>query len=107
MLSFYGGRDELRSRLCSAASIIVDRRQPLDMIRDSLDERAVRMPRAAEALAWSDMCSDWAFTPSAMTVVQARYAIDFWSASGAGLQPDHPKVLTSAVRQDPVTIAPR
>jgi hypothetical protein len=47
MVSFYGGRDELRSRLRSAASIIVDRRQPLDIIRDDLEERAVRMPRAA------------------------------------------------------------
>jgi hypothetical protein len=47
MLSFYGGRDELRSRLRSAASIIVDRRQPLDIIRDSLEERGLDLARAA------------------------------------------------------------
>jgi len=47
MLSFYGGRDELRSRLRSAASIIVDRRQPLDIIRDSLEERGLELARAA------------------------------------------------------------
>ena len=47
MLSFYGGRDELRSRLRSAASIIVDRRQMLDIIRDSLEERGLELARAA------------------------------------------------------------
>lgn len=47
MLSFYGGRDELRSRLRSAVSIIVDRRQPLDIIRDSLEERGLELARAA------------------------------------------------------------
>lgn len=47
MLSFYGGRDELRSRLRSAASIMVDRRQPLDIIRDSLEERGLELARAA------------------------------------------------------------
>ncbi len=47
MLSFYGGRDELRSRLRSAASILVDRRQPLDVIRDSLEERGLELARAA------------------------------------------------------------
>jgi hypothetical protein len=47
LLSFYGGRDELRSRLRSAASIIVDRRQPLDIIRDSLEERGLELARAA------------------------------------------------------------
>jgi hypothetical protein len=47
MLSFYGGRDELRSRLRSAASIIVDRRQPLDIIRDTLEERGIELARAA------------------------------------------------------------
>jgi len=47
MLSFYGGRDELRSRLRSAASIIVDRRQPLDIIRDSLEERGLELAHAA------------------------------------------------------------
>ncbi len=47
MLSFYGGRDELRSRLRSSASIIVDHRQPLDIIRDSLEERGLELARAA------------------------------------------------------------
>ena len=47
MLSFYGGRDELRSRLRSAASLVVDRRQPLDIIRDSLEERGLDLARAA------------------------------------------------------------
>jgi hypothetical protein len=47
LLSFYGGRDELRSRLRSAASIVVDRRQPLDIIRDTLEERGIELARAA------------------------------------------------------------
>jgi hypothetical protein len=47
LLSFYGGRDALRSRLRSAASIIVDRRQPLDIIRDTLEERGIELARAA------------------------------------------------------------
>ena len=47
LLSFYGGRDELRSRLRSAASIIIDRRQPLDIIRDQLEERGLELARAA------------------------------------------------------------
>jgi hypothetical protein len=47
MLSFYGGRDELRSRLRSAASILIDRRQPLDIIRDTLEERGLELARAA------------------------------------------------------------
>jgi hypothetical protein len=47
MLGFHGGRDELRSRLRSAASILVDRRQPLDVIRDRLEERGIELARAA------------------------------------------------------------
>jgi hypothetical protein len=47
LLSFYGGRDELRSRLRSGASIVVDRRQPLDIIRDTLEERGIELARAA------------------------------------------------------------
>jgi hypothetical protein len=39
LLAFHGGRDELRSRLRSMASIAVDRRQPLDVVRDDLEER--------------------------------------------------------------------
>jgi hypothetical protein len=47
LLSFYGGRDELRSRLRSAASIMIDRRQPLDIIRDAIEERGIELVRAA------------------------------------------------------------
>lgn len=47
LLSFYGGRDELRSRLRSAASIVVDRRQRLDIIRDTIEERGLELARAA------------------------------------------------------------
>jgi hypothetical protein len=39
MLSFGGGRGELRSRLRSALSPVLDRRQPIDLIRDGLEER--------------------------------------------------------------------
>jgi hypothetical protein len=47
LLSFHGGRDELRSRLRSMASIVVDRRQRLDVIRDDLERRGVQLARAA------------------------------------------------------------
>jgi hypothetical protein len=47
MLGFHGGRDEVRSRLRSVASLVIDRRQPLDIIRDSLEERAIGLARAA------------------------------------------------------------
>jgi hypothetical protein len=47
LLAFHGGRDELRSRLRSMASIVVDRRQPLDVIRDDLEERGQQMVCAA------------------------------------------------------------
>ena len=47
LLSFSGGREELGSRLRSAASIIVDRRRPLDIIRDDLEDRGLRLTRAA------------------------------------------------------------
>jgi len=47
LLSFHGRRDALRSRLRSAASIVVDFRQPLDVIRDDLEERAIALARAA------------------------------------------------------------
>ena len=38
-VSFDGRRNELRSRLRSALSILVDRRRPLDIVRDRLEER--------------------------------------------------------------------
>jgi hypothetical protein len=47
MLSFGGGRGELRSRLRSAAALVVDRRQPIDLIRDGLEERGLALVRAA------------------------------------------------------------
>jgi hypothetical protein len=47
MLSFHGSRDALRSRLRSAASVVVDLRQPLDIIRDGLEERGLELARAA------------------------------------------------------------
>lgn len=46
MLSFGGGRGELRSRLRSAAALVVDRRQPIDLIRDALEERGLALARA-------------------------------------------------------------
>jgi hypothetical protein len=44
---FNGGRDELGSRLRSAASLIVDRRRPIDVIRDALEERGLALADAA------------------------------------------------------------
>jgi Hint domain len=40
ILSFNGGRAELRSRLRSAVSPWIDRRRPIDIVRDRLEERA-------------------------------------------------------------------
>ncbi len=47
LLAFDGGRSRLRSHMRSVVSLVVDRRQPLDIIRDRLDERAVGIARAA------------------------------------------------------------
>jgi hypothetical protein len=47
LVTFNGGRDELKSRLRSAASVLVDRRQPIDVIRDTIEERGFLMQRAA------------------------------------------------------------
>jgi len=47
LLGFHGGRSELGSRLRSAASLVVDRRQPIDIIRDTLEERGLALARAA------------------------------------------------------------
>jgi hypothetical protein len=33
--------------LRSAASLVIDRRQPIDLIRDDLEERGLRIARAA------------------------------------------------------------
>jgi hypothetical protein len=46
-LAFAGGRSELRSCLRSVASIVRDRRQPIDVIRDNLAERGDALARAA------------------------------------------------------------
>lgn len=43
VLSFSGGRSELKSRLRSAVSHWVDRRQKLDVIRDRLEERGIAL----------------------------------------------------------------
>ena len=47
LLRLCGGRSQLRSRLRSAASLVVDRRQPIDVIRDNLEERGLDFARAA------------------------------------------------------------
>lgn len=47
LLGFDGGRSELRSRLRSVAAIVRDRRQPIDIIRDALEERGCGFARAA------------------------------------------------------------
>jgi hypothetical protein len=45
VLGFSGGRSEVKSRLRSAVSYWVDRRQPLDVIRDRLEERGLALCR--------------------------------------------------------------
>jgi hypothetical protein len=40
-LAIDGGRSEFRSRLRSAMAIVIDRRTPLDVIRDKLEERSL------------------------------------------------------------------
>lgn len=47
LLSFGGGRSEVKSRLRSAVSCWVDRRQRLDVIRDRLEERGLALCRNA------------------------------------------------------------
>jgi hypothetical protein len=47
LLRLWGGRSQLRSRLRSAAAIVVDRRRPIDIIRDKLEERGLEFARAA------------------------------------------------------------
>ena len=47
LLRFTGGRGQFQSRLRSAASVVVDRRQPIDIIRDKLEEREINLARAA------------------------------------------------------------
>lgn len=47
LLRLAGVRSQLRSRMRSVASIVVDRRQPIDIIRDKLEERGLELARAA------------------------------------------------------------
>jgi hypothetical protein len=47
LLRLWGGRSQLRSRLRSVASIVVDLRQPIDIIRDKLEERGLEFAWAA------------------------------------------------------------
>jgi hypothetical protein len=47
LLRFTGGRSRLRSHMRSVASLVVDRRQPIDIIRDNLEERGLGFARAA------------------------------------------------------------
>jgi hypothetical protein len=42
LVSFFGGRGALASRLRSAASPLIDRRRPIDIVRDRLEDRAER-----------------------------------------------------------------
>ena len=48
MLSFKGGRNEIKSRFRSAISPWIDRRQKLDIIRDELEERGIALLRQSE-----------------------------------------------------------
>jgi len=47
LLGFDGGRSKLRSHLRSVASVVVDRRRPIDVIRDTMEERGIAFARAA------------------------------------------------------------
>ena len=48
VLGFDGRRSRLQSHMRSVASLVIDRRQPIDIIRDKLEERAVGFARARE-----------------------------------------------------------
>ena len=47
VLGFNGRRSRLQSHMRSVASLVIDRRQPIDIIRDKLEERALGFDRAA------------------------------------------------------------
>lgn len=49
-ISYGGGRGEFKSRVRSAMSPWLDRRQPLDVIRDRLEERGLALLRQGERL---------------------------------------------------------
>jgi hypothetical protein len=48
-VSYGGARGELKSRIRSAISPWFDRREPIDMIRDRLEERGIALSRQLEA----------------------------------------------------------
>jgi hypothetical protein len=50
LLSFNGGRNELKSRFRSALSPWIDHRQKLDIIRDELEERGLALLRRSELI---------------------------------------------------------
>jgi hypothetical protein len=50
VLSFNGGRNELKSRFRSALSPWIDRRQKLDIIRDELEERGIALLQELELI---------------------------------------------------------
>jgi len=56
LLSFNGGRSEIRSRFRSAISPWIDRRQKLDIIRDELEERGIALSRQPELGAVIGVC---------------------------------------------------
>jgi hypothetical protein len=47
LLRLCGGRSKLRSHMRSVASLVCDRRQPIDIIRDNLEERGLDFAQAA------------------------------------------------------------
>jgi hypothetical protein len=47
LLGFESGRSQLRSRLRSVASLVIDIRQPIDVVRDKVEERGLELARAA------------------------------------------------------------
>jgi hypothetical protein len=49
ILSFHGSRYELKSRLRSAFSCLLDRRRQLDVIRDRLEERGLALRNSRPA----------------------------------------------------------
>ena len=48
--SYGGGRGEFKSRIRSAMSPWLDRREPLDVIRDRLEERGLALSRQSETV---------------------------------------------------------
>jgi hypothetical protein len=57
LLGFDGGRSKLRSHMRSVASLVIDRRQPIDIIRDKLEERGLGFARAWSSLVRVEVAS--------------------------------------------------